>query len=74
VGVSNTNDYKQIKQEKNKFYSDDGDSIINPDVWKGNFLDQEPKQLCINKDKNNNVCPTILNKPWTEYLSYENMK
>jgi hypothetical protein len=58
------------KDKHGKLYSTDGNTYLNDDVWKGHFLDTDPKGNCL--EKNGEACPYMVNTD-NNFLSYSTL-
>jgi hypothetical protein len=66
-------DDNKSKDGKQLFYTPNGDTILNPDIWKGAFFGTDRPNYCPDKTKDgSNTCPILLNNFWSEWKTYSN--
>jgi hypothetical protein len=64
-------DDKNKKDGKQLFYSPNGDTILNPNLWKGAFFGTDRPNYCPEMTKDgSNTCPILLNNFWSEWKTY----
>jgi hypothetical protein len=62
---------KNKQNDKQLFYTPDGDTILNPDIWKGAFFGTDRPNYCPQQTKDgSNTCPILLNNFWSEWKTY----
>jgi hypothetical protein len=66
-------DDNKSKDGKQLFYTPNGDTILNPDIWKGAFFGTDRPNYCPEQTKDgSNTCPVLLNNFWSEWKTYPN--
>jgi hypothetical protein len=66
-------DDNKSKDGKQLFYTPNGDTILNPNIWKGAFFGTDRPNYCPEQTKDgSNTCPVLLNNFWSEWKTYSN--